>query len=288
MAIRPRGQVLERRWKGGRGYAIRFYAYGRRRYLTLGRESEGWSRRRAEDELANVLADVRRDLWVEPLPRARRRPRRRRPEALFAPFAEELLAERRPQLSEATLRYLEWGLWHLRPFFNDWLLRDIDAEAVDAYRARKVKDSEALREALEHGRPRRDEADRVMRPLSPSSINKTIDVLQWLLSAAEEYGWIDANPARGARRRLREPRRSPIYLGSAAHIEALLEAAGHLDADPRSRIGSRLPLIATLVLPACVPTSFRLFAGATSTLPQGAFRSGHPRRRRACVRLDYS
>jgi integrase len=86
-----------------------------------------------------------------------------------------------------------------------------------------------------------------MRPLSPSSINKTIDVLQWLLSAAEEYGWIESNPARGLRRRLRRPKRAPVYLGSAAHIEALLEAAGQLDADPRSRIGHRLPLIATLI-----------------------------------------
>lgn len=100
MAVRPRGQVVERRSKSGRTYAIRFYAYGRRRYLTLGREFEGWTRRRAEDELANVLADVRRDLWVEPLPGARRRHRKQRREMLFASFADGLLAERRAQLSE--------------------------------------------------------------------------------------------------------------------------------------------------------------------------------------------
>jgi integrase len=247
MAARPRGQVVERHWKSGRTYAIRFYAYGRRRYLTLGRESEGWTRRRAEDELANVLADVRRDLWVEPLPGVRRRHRKQKREMLFAVFADDLLAERRPQLSEATCGYLEWGLRHLRPFFDDWLLRDIDAEAVDAYRAQKVPEAEALGEALERGRPRRDEAGRIMRPLSSSSINKTIDVLQWLLSAAEEYGWIDANPARGRRRRLRENHRPPVYLGSVAHIKALLEAAGQLDAEPQSRIGDRLPLIATLI-----------------------------------------
>jgi hypothetical protein len=135
MAARPRGQVVERYGKSGRTYAIRFHAHGRRRYLTLGRESEGWTRRRAEDELANVLADVRRDLWIEPLPGARGRRRERKPETLFAVFADDLLAERRPQLSEATGGYLEWGLRHLRPFFADWLLRDIDAEAVDATRA---------------------------------------------------------------------------------------------------------------------------------------------------------
>jgi integrase len=152
-----------------------------------------------------------------------------------------------PQLSEATFRYLEWGLWHLRPFFADWLLRDIDVEAVDAYRAQKVKDAEVLRQALERGRPKRNEVGRIIRPLSPSSINKTIDVLQWLLSAAEEYGWIESNPARGARRRLRQKKQPPVYLDSVVQIETLLRAAGQLDADPESRVRDRLPLIATLV-----------------------------------------
>jgi integrase len=247
MAVRSRGQVVERCGKSGYTYAIRFSANGRRRYLTLGRESEGWTRRLAEDELANVLADARRGLWVEPSPGARRRPRRRKPEILFAVFADNLLAERRPQLSEATGSYLEWGLMHLCSFFSDWLLRDIDAEVIDAYRAKKVRDAEELGKALERGRPRRDKAGRARRPLSPSSINKTIDVLQWLLSAAEEYGWIDSNPARGRRRRLPKPKCLPVYLNSAEQIEALLEAAGELDADPRSRIDHRLPLIATLV-----------------------------------------
>lgn len=72
-------------------------------------------------------------------------------------------------------------------------------------------------------------------------------MLQWLLAAAEEYGWIDVNPARGRRRRLRESQRSPVYLGSVAHIEALLEATGRLDSEARSRVKDRLPLIATLI-----------------------------------------
>lgn len=198
MAARLRGQVVERCLKSGRVYAIRFRAYGRRRYLTLGRESEGWTRRGAEDGLANVLADVRRDLWVEPLPGARRRHRKRKREILFAAFADDLLAERSPRLGKAACGYLEWGLSHLRPHFDDWLLRDIDVEAVDAYRAQKVAEAETLREGLERDRPRRDDAGRIKRPLSHSSINKTIDVLQWLLSAAEEYGWTDANRQRGA------------------------------------------------------------------------------------------
>jgi integrase len=288
MAVRPRGQVVERRLKGGRIYAIRFHAYGRRRYLTLGLESEGWTRRRAEDELANVLADVRRDLWVEPLPGARRRHRKEKREILFAAFVDDLLAERRHQLSDAMCAHLEWGLWHLRPVFNDWLLRDIDAEAVDVYRAQKVEEAEALRAALEHGRPRRGETGRIMRPLSSSSINKTIDVLQWVLSAAEEYGWIETNPARGRRRRLRKPKRPPVYLDSVGHIEALLEAAGQLDADPRSRIGHRLPLIATLVFAGLRSHELSALRWRDVDLAVGRIQVGSLRRTRDFARSTYS
>lgn len=33
---RQEGDVVERRWKRGRGYALRFRAYGERRYVSLG------------------------------------------------------------------------------------------------------------------------------------------------------------------------------------------------------------------------------------------------------------
>jgi hypothetical protein len=51
-----RGQVLELERKSGRTFALRFRAYGKRRYLTLGTADEGSTRRRAEEELENVLA----------------------------------------------------------------------------------------------------------------------------------------------------------------------------------------------------------------------------------------
>ena len=63
---RQEGEVVERHWKRGRGYALRFRAYGERRYVSLGFERDGWDRRRAEEELQNILADVRRGLWVPP------------------------------------------------------------------------------------------------------------------------------------------------------------------------------------------------------------------------------
>src|SRR5881398_2840509 len=63
---RAKGEVVVREWRAGRGYALRFSAYGRRRYVTLGLECEDWTSERAQEELENVLADVRRGLWVPP------------------------------------------------------------------------------------------------------------------------------------------------------------------------------------------------------------------------------
>jgi hypothetical protein len=61
MARKATGQIIEP--SSGRGWAIRFRAYGKRRYMTLGTAEEGWNRRRAEAELRHVLADVERGVW---------------------------------------------------------------------------------------------------------------------------------------------------------------------------------------------------------------------------------
>ena len=70
MTKRASGQVLEFDREGGRTFALRFRAYGKRRYLTLGTVEQGWSRPKAEEELQNVLADVRRGIWMPTRPEA--------------------------------------------------------------------------------------------------------------------------------------------------------------------------------------------------------------------------
>ena len=248
MSTRSTGQVLERSGSHGRVYALRFQAYGQRRYLTLGSEAEGWTRTRAGEELQNVLSDVRRAIWVPPGARGRWKPAAEVERAnCFGPFAHALLVARRGQVAPATIRYMEWSFSHLMPYFTDWPLGEIDVRAVDAYRAHKVKESQARREALERGRPKRGEEGRVLRALSASSINKTIDNLQWVLSIALEQGRIETNPAVGRRRRLKEPRPSTRHLDSPTQIEALLEAASQLDRDPRCLIGDRHPIVATFL-----------------------------------------
>lgn len=242
--------MLERYRRRGTVYALRFRAYGERRYLTLGEEAEGWTRESAEDELRRVLADVKCGFWV--LPMRRPRPQRKRGcvavTPAFGPFATALVSVRAGQVAEGTFEYLKWGLAHLLPYFADFDLPEIDIKAVDLYREHKVEESDAHRRAIERGEPHRDASGRVRRPLSPSSINKTIDVLRWVLSVACEYGHISKNPAQGPRRRLREPPRRRVYLDTAEQIEGLLDGAAQLDCDPLYRCSDRRAIIATLVL----------------------------------------
>jgi integrase len=249
---RIQGQVVERHWKSGRGYALRFTAYEQRQYLTLGLTSEGWTRKRAETELANILADVRRGTWIPPDRNHRTgRPDEQTPaaEITFHAFASSWHSDRRGEISERTHEYEHWALhYHLLPYFANWSLREIDIEAVDGYRRYKVAQAEQRRTAIENGKPACDEHGRILKPLSASSINKTIDVLQAILAIAVEYGHIPSNPAAGKRRRLKPPARKPVHLDTAEQIEVLLDAAGELDRDRYWRTSDRRAIIATLVL----------------------------------------
>jgi len=251
MAVRPKGEVKERYWKSGRGYALRFWAYGEREYLTLGSERDGWTRQRAEEELENVLADVRRGIWVSPKKKKKRRPdsaaEAEGEVPIFGPFARQLVASREGEVSENHLAYLNWGLSHLLPYFGDWPLLDIDVPAVDSYRTHKVREADARRRAIERRKPQRDERGMVLRPLGATSINKTIDTLQWVLSLALEYKLVPENAAAGKRRRLKEPDKPPVHLDSAERIEALLDAAEEMDRDLRLTLTERRAIVATFV-----------------------------------------
>jgi integrase len=249
MGARKEGSVLVRERKSGPIYALRFRVYGERQYMTLGFEREGWDLAKAEVELQNVLADVRRGLWTPPK-KCRARERAESGEAQpFGPFAVGLTESREGQVAEKTTKHERWALGHLVPFFGDWSLSEIDVEEVDKYRAFKVKESEARARAIERGKPKRNDHGQILRPLSARSINRTIDYLQWALSIAIEYKrfGVAENAAEGKRRRLREKRPAPVYIDSAAQIEALLEAAAELDRDPRYELAEREVITATFL-----------------------------------------
>lgn len=252
MATAVEGQVVTRKVKSGRTFALRFIAYGERRYCTLGGEKDGWTPRKAEEELLNVLADVRRGLWVPP-----ERSRRARSAAStgarslkgFDEFAVERLLSRRGEISSRTYAFEEWALYlHLQPYFTGWALVDIDIEAVDEYRRFKVQQSQLRREAIEDGKPLRDERGLLIRPLSAGTINRTIDILRSILELAVEYGHVVSNPAAGRRRRLKTKAKRPVYLDSVHQMQALLDAATELDEDPNWTMGDRRANVAGLLL----------------------------------------
>lgn len=195
------------------------------------------------------MADVRRGLWVPPTRRRRVEERSQGAdgELLFGPFAQRVVAQREGEVSASYYRIMHWGLSHLLPYFADWPLAEIDVEAVDAYRAYKVEESESIRRAIERRKPKLDENDRPRRPLNATSINKTLKLLQWVLSIAVEYGHLLRNPAEGRRRRLPEPKHAPVHLDTVEQIQALLDACALLDRSPKRRSEGRVAVISTLL-----------------------------------------
>lgn len=138
MARQATGSVVERRRSDGRVFALRFRAYGRRHYVTLGSERDGWTRRKADIELANVMADVRRGTWKpDQGPAAAKEPA----DPKFHEFASEWLATRRHEFAARTVENYELALTHhLLPFFAGHRLSEVTAQEVDRYKAVKVRE----------------------------------------------------------------------------------------------------------------------------------------------------
>ncbi len=165
--------------------------------------------------------------------------------------------------SKTRLDY-EWQLSNpLLPFFGHHRLSQITIAEVDRYRQAKVSEAQEVRAAAAAGRLLMDEqvdkrGRRHRRPrcaLSATSINKTITRLEQILEVAVEYGLIEANPAKGRRRRLKSQKPAAVWLDRPEHIEALLDAAGALDRHAEAKGGHdqkggpsyRQALLATLV-----------------------------------------
>ena len=132
MARKATGQVIEP--DAGRSWAIRFRAYGKRRYVALGTADEGWNRRKAEAELRHVLADVERGLWrpYEPAkaPLVAEAP-------TFHEFASAWLEGREPELRPKTVKSYRWLLsGHLLPHFAAMHLDQIGPRTSTATRPR--------------------------------------------------------------------------------------------------------------------------------------------------------
>jgi integrase len=228
-------------------WAIRFSAYGKRRYEILGTTEEGWSRGRAEAALRHVLADVERGIWQ---PRERQTADELTAAPTFHEFASEWFSDAEAGWSKLTKVDYRWRLSnHLLPYFSKHRLSEITVEEVDRYRRGKVRESQDLRDAREaNAKLPKAKRKRLPRPLSNGTINKTIRLLAVILEQAVEYGHLDRNPAQGRKRLLKESKPSRSYL-QPEQVAALLAAAGKLDADARfGDTRRRRPLLAVLTL----------------------------------------
>jgi integrase len=197
--------------------------------MSLGSAEEGWTRSKAQEELQNVLADVRRAIWRPQVAEAVEAPRA---VPSFHEFASEWFDRQRIEggsrghgLSAAAVADLEWRLSkHLLPAFASKRVNQITVEDVDRYRLAKVREGN----------------------LGATSINKTLSTLAAIMESAVEYELAERNPARGRRRRLPSAKPTRSSLDRADHIAALLDGAGQLDAEARACRGQRRALLATL------------------------------------------
>jgi Phage integrase, N-terminal SAM-like domain len=183
MARPATGQVIEDRRRRSPVFGLRFRAYGRRHYVTLGTADDGWTRAKAQTELENVLADVQRGIWrppePEPAPDVSADP-------TFHEFSSRWFNDNRASWRPKTHFDYEWQLsHHLLPFFKN--LSQITIPEVDRYRAAKVRE----------------------RTLSAATINRTIARLAQILEVAVGYEPIDRNPAEGKRGRLKASKPAP-------------------------------------------------------------------------------
>ena len=214
-------------------------AYGDRRWITLGSAGDGWTRSRAEEELSNVLADVRRGIWKPPTPE----PAVQREIPTFHKFASDWLRTREPDLAERTVADYQWALsYHLLPFFRGHRLDAITVAEVDRYRSAKLREGK----------------------LGAAQINKTLKLLAQIFDWAIEYELVDrANPARGRRRRAKVPKPRRTWV-EPEQLLALIEAA-----DRHHR-----PILATLAgaglrVGEAVALNWRDISLATGTLTVG-------------------
>jgi integrase len=151
---------------------------------------------------------VRRGIWR---PDVQAEPEAPKVEPTFHEFASDWFDRHRDEWRDGTADDYQWALsYHLVPHFKDHRLSAITAEEVDLYKAMKLRVAKARREAIEADAPLRDDDGRVLRPLAPGGINKTITRLAQILGEAVEYGYLASNPAQGKRRRVKadKPRRS--------------------------------------------------------------------------------
>lgn len=218
------GSVETHVWRDGKTvtYRARFRAYGRRWRVDFGTNHEGWNEERARVELERIMGQVARGTWEPPPPEA---PVELDREETLHVTASRWWQRRESELAENTKLDYRWRLDHV--------LLDLAHVPTVAIDARRVDD---FRQKLH------------ARGLSPRSVNMALDLLAQILDDAVEYGLLDANPARGRRRRMKVAKTRRTFLEPDQVVD-LLDVAGEWERGlPRHQQYGRRALLAALCL----------------------------------------
>lgn len=199
-------------------------APGDRRAITLGTSLDGMGEREAAEELRNHEALVQLGQWIDPKPTEAIRDG-----VMFAEYATRKYLSKRRELSERSGESLHYRLTlHILPFFEPYAVHEIDVALVNAYRDHKLAERDEIEERIAAGERLVDERGQPIKPLANSTINKTINTLSWILEEAVEERLIEANPAAGKRRRLKEEDPHRTWL-MPDQVRDILDAAMRLD-----------------------------------------------------------
>lgn len=202
MSRKATGTIIEPTGKRG-SWALRFSAYGKRRFVTLGTGEEGWNRGRAEEELAFILAKVKRGEWN---PQEKPVIKEEGDELTFHEFASRWFNLKKPKISERTQEDYLWALeLHLLPFFKDYTLEEITPLMIEEFSSVK----------MEEGR------------LAPQTINQLLVRLSMILNDAVAWDELSKNPAQNGRGKLKVKKKT-LPIVEPEQLPALLEAAGEL------------------------------------------------------------
>src|ERR1035437_2189118 len=195
----------------------------------------GWTQRTAETELRNIIAKVAAGVWERPR-RSAPVPVKRMP--TFHEYASYRLQAHKDgvlgekPLGKASYKDYRWRLSHLLPFFGPFLLDEIDSDLCLEFKAHKLKEGKEIAEAISAGADLRDERNRKIKPIGPSSLKRFLDTLRFrkikpigpsslkrfldtlrtILDEAIEDKYILANPAHGRRLKVKVPKPKRTFL----------------------------------------------------------------------------
>jgi integrase len=232
VAVPPRasGEIKTHPWADGRtvSYSLRVRAHGTRHQLKLGTNHQGWNEHRAQVELDGVLQRIARGTWTPPEPKtALTTEKSPEEETLHVTVSRWWHRRDGEQLAPKTRKDYRWRIDHI---LLDLDLAHTPTSNIDV---RRVDD---FRLAL------------VGRGLGPRAVNMVLGLLAQILDDAVDYKLLDANPARGKRRRMKVPKPPRSFLEPDMVVD-MLDAAGDWEAEllEHQRYGRRA-LLALLLL----------------------------------------